>query len=412
MMEHKVYIIDVTNRDGVQASGMALPMLAKTLLNLRLDRMGIFQSELGFPTLRHEVNYINANLALARAGEIRRLRLQGWCRGVPEDITLALKNCPGLEHLNISLPTSDTMISAKFGGRKTRQDMLTLVASSTALAKERGISTLGIGAEDASRTGLDDLIAFALAGKKAGADRFRYSDTLGADDPLTIYERIKSLAEAIDLPIELHCHNDLGLAVAASLAGAQGAIAGKCDAYINTTINGCGERAGNCDLVSLLLAVRYAPGLKGSLSLGGQVDLTQAGKLAEYAAHAFQRPIPVNQPGVGANAFAHASGIHTDGMLKDRHCYELYGPEDVGRGAAGATETGRTITVGAYGGMHGFRHVCDKLGIQFRGEQEARRALELVQYAHLHTQKPLGEEELRLIANYPDLVATILTATP
>lgn len=219
-MRHKAYLIDVTNRDGVQTSRILLPKLSKTMLNLYLDEMGFYQSEMGFPTLKHEMNYINANLGLVKLGAIKRLHLEGWCRAVPEDIELAFRNCPEIKHLNISMSTSDIMIQGKFQGRKTWKDIIDSLVKSVRLAKELGVETLGVNAEDASRTELSKLIEFVLAGKEAGADRFRYCDTLGVDDPITIYETIKALALATKFPIEMHCHNDLGMAEAVSVAGA------------------------------------------------------------------------------------------------------------------------------------------------------------------------------------------------
>lgn len=411
-MNNKVYLIDVTNRDGVQTSRILLPKLSKTMLNIYLDEMGIYQSEVGFPTLRHEVNYINANIELAKIGVIKRLHLEGWCRAVVEDVKLAFQNCPGLRHLNVSMSTSEIMLKAKFMGKKSWKDILNSVKESVILAKELGAETVGINAEDASRTELDKLIEFIMAGKEAGADRFRYCDTLGADDPITIYERIKALTLATKFPIEMHCHNDLGMAEAVSVAGAQGAIESGVDAYINTTINGYGERAGNCDLVSTILALKFSHGLKDKVPLDEHVDLTKAWKIAKYASYAFNIPIPINQPGVGANAFAHESGIHADGALKDRRNYELYDPEDVGRGEHELVETGRIITTGEYGGIKGFRYVYSRLGIEFHDDNEARRILELVQYANLHTQKPLTDDELRFIAHYPDIAKNILTVNP
>ncbi|MCG2813734.1 MAG: homocitrate synthase, partial [Thermodesulfovibrionales bacterium] len=211
-MKNKVYLIDVTNRDGVQTSRILLPKLSKTMLNLYLDEMGVYQSEIGFPTLKHEVNYINGNLELVKAGAIKRIHLEGWCRAISEDIKLTFKNCPEIKHLNISISTSEIMIQGKFQGRKTFKDILKTTIEAVKLAKESGAETVGLNAEDASRTELDRLIEFAAAGKEAGADRFRYCDTLGADDPITIYERIKALALATKFPIEMHCHNDLGMA--------------------------------------------------------------------------------------------------------------------------------------------------------------------------------------------------------
>jgi len=411
-MHHKVYLIDVTNRDGVQTSRILLPKLSKTMLNIYLDEMGIFQSEIGFPTLKHEVNYVNANLELFKLGAMKRIHLEGWCRALPEDIKLSFKNCPSLKHLNISMSTSDVMLRLKFEGKKPWKEILKKVSESIRLAKELGAETVGFNAEDASRTELDKLIEFILIGKEAGADRFRYCDTLGAEDPITIYERIKALALATRFPIEMHCHNDLGMAEAVSVAGAQGTIEAGIDSYINTTINGYGERAGNCDLVSTILALKFSHGLKDKVPLDEHVNLQKAWKLARYAAYAFNIPIPIKQPGVGANAFAHESGIHADGALKNRRNYELYDPEDVGRGEPELAETGRVITTGEYGGIKGLRHVYNKLGIEFHDDSEARRILDLIQYANLHTQKPLTDDELRLIAKYPDVVHSILKVYP
>ena len=408
-MTKEIYFIDVTNRDGVQTSRILLPKLAKTMINLYLDEMGVFQSEIGFPTLRHERNYINANLELEKAGAFRRIRLEGWCRAITSDVELAFQNCADLRHLNLSVSTSDIMIDGKFQGKTSWADIVDSMTSAVRLARQLGAETVGINAEDASRTDLQRLIDFALAGKEAGADRLRYCDTLGADDPITIYERIRALGLATKFPIEMHCHNDLGMAEAVSVAGALGAAEAGIDCYINTTLNGYGERCGNCDLVSSMLALKFSQGLSRKIPCDRQMELKKSWKIAKYASYAFGLPIPINQPGVGANAFAHESGIHADGALKDRRNYELYDPEDVGRGEPELLETGRVITTGEYGGIKGFRHVYDKLGIHFQNDGEARTILDLVQYANLHTQKPLTDDELRLMAHYPDIVSKILT---
>ena len=275
------------------------------------------------------------------------------------------------------------------------------------VAKDLGAETVGVNAEDASRTETGKLIEFALAAKENGADRFRYCDTLGADDPITIYEKIREIVKATHIPLEMHCHNDLGMAEAVSLVGAQAAIENGVDCYINTTINGYGERAGNCDLVSIILALRYSHGFEDKIHLDDKVDLTKAWEIARYASYAFGIPIPIKQVGVGANAFAHESGIHADGALKDRRNYELYDPEEVGRGAPEHLETGRVITTGEYGGLKGFRHVYENLGIDFHGDREARKILDLVQYANLHNQKPLTDDELKFIAKYPRVIAKL-----
>jgi homocitrate synthase NifV len=276
-------------------------------------------------------------------------------------------------------------------------------------ANEMGYVSVGVNAEDASRTSVEDLIRFAQVAKDHGAARWRYCDTLGYDDPFTVYERMKTLAEEVKLDIELHCHNDLGLGVACSVAGACGVIDGGVDAYINTTVNGIGERAGNADLISCLLALKKSSGLAGRYRIDPLIDMSHSWRIAKYASYAFGVPIPVNQVGVGRNAFAHESGIHADGALKDRRNYELYDCEELGRGEPEIIETGRMITTGAYGGIKGFRNVYDRLEIEFHSDEEAREILDLVRLANVTTGKPLIEDELRFCARYPEQARQILT---
>ncbi|MGC8816513.1 MAG: homocitrate synthase/isopropylmalate synthase family protein [Candidatus Hadarchaeum sp.] len=408
----KIYIIDVTNRDGVQTSRICLSKLEKTMINLYLSNMGIFQSEFGFPTTNHEVNYLNANLKLARMGIFGDLRLGGWIRATDKDVKQAFRNVPGLEHVNLSISTSDQMILHKFKGKMNHAAVIQEMTEAVETARNHGAKTVGVNAEDASRTRLEYLIDFGLAAKEAGADRLRYCDTLGYDSPFTVYERVKQLAQAIKMPIELHCHNDLGMAVATSVCGAMAANDAGYDAYINTCVNGMGERAGNADLVSVILALKYSSGVQGKYRLDEKVDLKMAWKLCKYASYAFRVPIPINQPGVGANAFAHESGIHADGALKDRRNYELYDFEELGRGEPEVIETGREITVGEYSGIKGFRNVAEKLEIEFKNEEEARKILELVRYANVLNQKPLVEDELRFIVQYPEICREIMAISP
>ncbi len=408
----KICIIDVTNRDGVQTSRICLSKLQKTILNMYLNQTGVFQSEFGFPTTHHETNYLNANLELAEKGELSPMRLGGWVRAIDEDVQEAFKNCPKIKHLNLSISTSDQMIMHKFKGKLDHASVIKEMSEAVKLARSLGAESIGVNAEDASRTEMDYLISFAKAAKDAGADRFRYCDTLGYDSPFTIYERVKQIAEKIRIPIELHCHNDLGMVVANSVAGAVAANDAGADAFINTCVNGMGERAGNADLVAVILAIKYGSGLQGKYVLDERIDLKMSWKICKYASYAFGIPIPINQPGVGANAFAHESGIHADGALKDRRNYELYDFEELGRGEPEVIETGRQITVGEYSGIKGFRNVYEKLELEFKNEKEATRILELARYANVHNQKPLVEEELRFIARYPDIACRLLTMLP
>jgi homocitrate synthase NifV len=408
----KIHIIDVTNRDGVQTAKLGLSKLEKTMVNLYLNDMGVFQSEFGFPTTRHEKYYLQANLELSEIGVLQRIRLGGWVRAIAEDVDLAFKLIPNIRHLNLSISTSDQMLSGKFLGKKTREDIIHMTVEAVEAAKSHEAESIGVNAEDASRTDLNFLVRFGLAAKEHGADRLRYCDTLGYDNPFTIYEAVRTLAENTGMPIELHCHGDLGMAVANSISGAKGAIDGGQDAYINTTINGIGERAGNADLVAVVLAATKSKGFSEQYRLGDPIDLSKSWKLAKFASYAFGVPIPVNQPGVGDNAFAHASGIHADGVLKNASNYELYDYWELGRGEPELVETGREICTGEYGGISGFSHVMGKIAVSFASPVEAQEILELVRYANVEAQKPLVEEELLFIAKYPAIVKKLLTLKP
>ena len=408
----KIYFVDVTNRDGVQTSRLGLAKLQKTMINLMLDDMGITQSEFGFPTTMHELNYLNANLELVRRGVIKRTKLSGWMRAIAEDVEKSFSNCPLLKNCNLSQSTSDQMIQGKYLGKKSKDDILRMTCEAVECAVSNGAETIGVNAEDASRSNIDYLVKIAREVKKLGASRFRYCDTLGYEDPKTAYDRIHYLAKETKMPIELHYHNDLGMAAACSVMGARAAVDAGVDAYINTAINGMGERAGNADLVSCLLACLKSAGFKDQYKIDDNIDLSNAWNLAKYTAYAFGLPIPINQPAVGDNAFAHESGIHADGALKDRRNYELYDFEELGRGEPEIIETGRMITTGEYGGIKGFRNVYDKLEIEFKDENEARNILELARYANVHTQKPLTDSELRFIYHYPDIAAKVMTVSP
>jgi len=408
MKKPKIYILDVTNRDGVQTSRLGLAKLQKTMINMYLNDMGVQQSEFGFPVTHHETNYINANLELVRLGVLKPIVLAGWIRAIKADVKEAVR-LTRVRHLNLSISTSDQMIKGKFQGKLDRDGVIKAMAEAVDFAKKKGIKRIGVNAEDASRTDMDYLVQFACAARDHGADSIRYCDTLGYDDPAVISDRIYELASVTKLPIEVHCHNDLGMVVANSVMGAKAANDAGVDAYINTTVNGMGERAGNADLVSVILALKYASGLADKYVLDEKIKLSNAWKTAKYGSYAFGVPIPVNQPGVGANAFAHESGIHADGALKARRNYELYDYEELGRGEPDIIETGRKITAGEYSGIKGFRNVYEKLEIKFKNDKEATQILELVRYANVQTQKPLTHGELRFIAKYPSIARKIFT---
>ncbi len=431
-----IHFLDVTNRDGVQTARTGLSKFGKVMVNFYLGRLGVAQSEIGFPFLFHEVPYVRACLALAEAGAFGELRLSGWCRAVPADVEAAVavraggSEGAGLRHYNLSISTSDQMIAHKFRGKMDRAAIIKEMTAAVAVAKaglrragraggapgERRAGgaqeeySIGVNAEDGSRTDDGYLLEFALAAKEAGATRVRYCDTIGGDSPGRIRERFGKLAAAAGLPVETHCHNDLGMAVANSVSGALGDLDAGQDAWINTCVNGIGERAGNADLLSCILAFRYGFGVSevtGPAAIGDPIDLSWARRFGLWAAYAFGQPLPPAWPGVGRNAFAHESGIHADGALKDRANYELY--DDAALGPFPAdwfAREGRVVLTGEYGGKAGFRHVLDGLGIAVADGAEDL-AFSLVQLCASATGKPLTDDELRLIAGYPRQLALL-----
>jgi len=406
----KVYFIDVTNRDGVQAARIESSKLQRTMINYYLGQLGVYQSEYGFPFIWHERNYVDANIELAEKGAMGNLILEGWCRAVVGDVETTLKQTK-VKHLNVSISTSDQMIQGKFRDKIDHAGVIRMMEDAVHAALEGGALTVGANAEDASRTEVPYLVKFARAAKEAGACRIRYCDTLGLESPESIYQRVFAVARDSGLDVELHCHNDLGMAVANSVSGAKAAVNAGVNAYINTTVNGVGERAGNADLLSCILAIKFARGIGDTLQIGDNLDLSQAWKIGHYVADAYGLPVPINQVGIGANAFAHESGIHADGMLKDRHNYEIYDYELLGRAQWSYWPTGRVITTGEYGGLNGLRHVYEQLGVTFDDQDTALQILNLVQVANAHNQMQLTPDELHFIADHSQEVHKILSLT-
>jgi len=171
MKQPKVYILDVTNRDGVQTSRICLSKLEKTMINFYLNQMGVAQSEFGFPVTHHETNYLNANLELAEKGVLKPICLSGWMRATRDDVRASFKQVPKLKHINLSISTSDQMIVHKFKGKLDHASVIKEMEEAVTLAKKHGAELIGVNAEDASRTRMDYLIEFSSAAKDAGAHR-------------------------------------------------------------------------------------------------------------------------------------------------------------------------------------------------------------------------------------------------
>jgi len=191
------------------------------------------------------------------------------------------------------------------------------------------------------------------------------------------------------------------------VSGALGDLDAGQEAWVNTCVNGIGERAGNADLLSCILAFSHAFGVGDAVSVGDPLDLSWARRFGLWASYAFGQPLPPAWPGVGRNAFAHESGIHADGALKDRGNYELY--DDAALGPFPSdwfAREGRVVLTGEYGGKAGFRHVLDGLGVGVASGDEDL-VFSLVQLCAAATGKPLTDDELRLIAGYPHQLALL-----
>ena len=407
-----IHFLDVTNRDGVQTARTGLSKFGKVMVNYYLGRLGVAQSEIGFPFLFHEVPYVRACLALAEAGAFGDLRLSGWCRAVPADVEAAVavddarRPAPApLQRIDLHLGPDDRAQVPRRA--RPRRDHRRDDRRRGGGPGGRGAESIGVNAEDGSRTDDGYLLEFAAAAREAGATRVRYCDTIGGDSPGRIRERFAKLATAVGLPIETHCHNDLGMAVANSVSGALGDLDAGQDAWVNTCVNGIGERAGNADLLSCILAFSYGFGISESVSVGDRLDLSWARRFGLWAGYAFGQPLPPAWPGVGRNAFAHESGIHADGALKDRANYELYDDSVLGPFPADwYMREGRVVLTGEYGGKAGFRHVLDGLAVDVAADEEDL-VFSLVQLCASATGKPLTDDELRLIAGYPQQLALL-----
>ncbi|HBW34619.1 homocitrate synthase [Desulfosporosinus sp. BICA1-9] len=308
-MRHLV-IVDTTLRDGEQTAGVVFSNQEKMRIARLLDELGVHQIEAGVAVMGGDEK--QAITDIVKLG--LKSSIMGWNRAVISDIEASLA-C-GVDAVAISISTSDIHIEHKL--MTTRDDVLERMIKATAFAKREGMY-ISVNAEDASRSDMDFLVRFAKEAKKAGADRLRYCDTVGILDPFTTYDRIKTLIEKADIDVEMHTHDDFGMATANALAGVKAGAS-----HVGVTVNGLGERAGNAALEEVVMALKHL--LDTDLSFATERFV----EVSEYVARASGRTLPAWKSIVGSNMFAHESGIHADGALKNPKTYEAFSPEDVG----------------------------------------------------------------------------------
>ncbi len=373
--DRAVRFCDCTLRDGEQAAVVVFSPEERLEIARALDACGVHQIEVGIPAMGPGEQ--RAVAALASLG--LRSRLSTWNRARVEDVRAALDCGAGLL-VHVSVPVSDLHLATKLGWsrRRARRE----VCRTASFALDRG-AEVTVGFEDASRADPEFVASLARELAALGVSRVRFADTVGVLDPFSTHERVSRLL-SVGVEVEFHGHNDFGLATANTLAAVR-AGAG----WVSTTVTGLGERAGNAALEEVALAVRHLLGMPVDL------DTTGFAPLAERVARAAGRPLPVGKPVVGRYAFAHESGIHVDGVLKDARIYEAFSPAEVG--------LPRRILIGKHSGRRALRHLLAGRGIQLA---EPRLALLLakVRERSQTVKRALNPEEvLRLLETLPEV---------
>lgn len=361
----EVIIDDTTLRDGEQTAGVVFSLEEKKRIAKLLDETGVGELECGIPAMgREEQASVKALVDLGL-----NARLLTWNRAVVSDIQASIDS--GVRAVDISLSVSDIHIERKLC--KNRNWVKEQLKVALGFAKDHDLY-VSIGGEDASRADLDFLVELMEIARDQGADRFRFCDTLGILDPFTTYDKVLYLAERVDLDLEVHTHNDLGMATANAIAGIRAGAR-----FVNTTVNGLGERAGNAALEEVVMALKHACHVNVPIDTGRFVELSK------LVGQASCRPVPEWKAIVGEKVFSHESGLHADGVLKYPGNYEGYDPAEVG--------LSRHMVIGKHSGRHGLQDRLRGLGIDL-DLLEADSFLARVRNIAQRRKRPLSDHDL------------------
>ena len=366
-MPQNLIINDTTLRDGEQTAGVAFTVDEKCAIARTLAAAGVPEMEIGIPAMGdEEIDCINTIAALDLPAA-----LMVWGRLTEGDLARAMRCQADIVHL--SIPVSDIHLQHKL--RQSREWVLTQVTQviEKAVATGRKIS---LGLEDASRADAGFLALVARRAQACGASRIRFADTLGVLDPFTTYEAVARLREAVDIEIEIHAHNDLGLATANTLAALRGGAT-----HANTTVNGLGERAGNAALEEVVMGVRHLHHADTG------VDTQALVAISCLVARASGRQVAFNKSIVGEAVFTHESGIHIDGLLKNAATYESFDPSELGRQ--------RRTVLGKHSGSQAVRQAYGLLGVALDDDALTARLLARIRDHAMRVKQEATADELR-----------------